>query len=112
MAADTCILLENIGALIYHTRWCLHDYSDDECVVILKNQVEAMAPDSKLLIGEIVMSNPPKQSAVTMDMLLGTIGGKERTIEGFHDLAFRAGLRITSVHSGPRDMAIMECEKL
>jgi hypothetical protein len=80
--------------------------------VILKHLADAMAPDSKVLVGEIVMSNPPARSAAMMDMLLGTIGGKERTIEGFHDIAGRAGLKITAVSRGPRDMVIMECEKV
>ncbi|OIW27605.1 S-adenosyl-L-methionine-dependent methyltransferase [Coniochaeta ligniaria NRRL 30616] len=89
------------GALIYHTLRCdLEAFGD------------AMAPDSKVLVGEIVMSNPPAQSAAMMDMLLGTIGGKERTIEGFHDIAGRAGLQITAVSRGPRDVVIMECEKV
>ncbi|USP81340.1 hypothetical protein yc1106_08614 [Curvularia clavata] len=80
------------GALVYIIRRCLHDFSDEECFQILNHLSDAMARDSKLLVGETVLSNPPGRPTAMIDLLLSTIGGKERTIEGFNKVAERAGL--------------------
>jgi hypothetical protein len=50
-----------------------------------------MAPDSKLLITDTVMVNPPWLPAM-LDFFLSTIGGKERTEEGFQKIT--AGARL------------------
>ncbi|KAE8393049.1 hypothetical protein BDV23DRAFT_191997 [Aspergillus alliaceus] len=78
------------GALVYMIRRCLRDFGDDECVSILKHIVDAMAPDSKLLIADTVTSNPPSWYPAMLDFFLSTIGGKERTEENFRDIAARA----------------------
>ncbi|KAB8237585.1 uncharacterized protein BDW43DRAFT_321924 [Aspergillus alliaceus] len=78
------------GALVYMIRRCLRDFDDDECVSILKHIVDAMAPDSKLLIADTVTSNPPSWYPAMLDFFLSTIGGKERTEENFRDIAARA----------------------
>jgi hypothetical protein len=72
-------------------RRILQDFGDDECVSILQHVVEAMAPDSKLLITDTVMVNPPWLPAM-LDFFLSTIGGKERTEEGFQKIT--AGARL------------------
>jgi len=100
------------GALVYLLRLILRDYSDDESVVILKYLSAAMAPDSKLLVEEPVIGNPPSRFPTMVDVILATIGGKERTLEGFRDITGRAGLKITAVSSTERsDMSIIVCEK-
>ena len=71
-----------------------------------------MSSDSKLLIGETVITNPPTRASAMMDILLATIGGKERTLDAFSALAARAGLKITDVFKAPQgDFSIMECVK-
>ncbi|RDL32697.1 S-adenosyl-L-methionine-dependent methyltransferase [Venustampulla echinocandica] len=100
------------GALVYHIRRCLHDFGDDESVQILQHLSDAMAPDSRVLIGEAVMDNPPARSVALVDFLLSTVGGKERTVDGFREIASRAGLKVRAVHQGKqRGMSIVECEK-
>ncbi|RYP62896.1 hypothetical protein DL770_009505 [Monosporascus sp. CRB-9-2] len=100
------------GALIYLIRRCLHDFSDEECVQILRHMSDAMEPDSKVLIGETVLSNPPSRPTAMVDLLLATIGGKERTIEGFSNIVGRAGLKISAVHKAAfGDFSIIECQK-
>lgn len=100
------------GALVYYIRRCLHDYGDEECVVMLQRISDAMATDSRLLIVEQVLSNPPSAFAAATDIAMLVIGGKERTIDGFNNIAARAGLKILQVHRNQgTDAALMECVK-
>ncbi|KAK2745075.1 o-methyltransferase [Colletotrichum kahawae] len=80
------------GALIYWIRRCLHDYGDYVCVKMLKQLSDAMASDSKVLISEMVMSNPPDPLVAMNDFGMLEIGGKERTADDWAELVARAGL--------------------
>jgi hypothetical protein len=98
--------------MLYIIRRCLHDFSDDECIQILTHLSNAMAPDSRLLIGETVLSNPPSRPTAMVDLLLSTIGGKERTVEGFNKVAERTGLKRLGVHKASfGDFAMIEYGK-
>ncbi|KAK2042908.1 O-methyltransferase [Colletotrichum somersetense] len=100
------------GALVYMIRRCLRDFGDDECVSILEHIVDAMAPDSKLLIADTIATNPPSWFVAFIDFFMSTIGGKERTEEGFRNIAVRAGLSVTGVHySDISEFAMIECVK-
>lgn len=97
---------------MYIIRRCLHDFSDQECIQILTHLSNAMAPDSRLLIGETVLSNPPNRPTAMVDLLLSTIGGKERTTEGFNKIAEHAGLSVLGVHKGSSgDFSMIEYGK-
>ncbi|OAA57124.1 O-methyltransferase, family 2 [Niveomyces insectorum RCEF 264] len=100
------------GALVYYIRRCLHDYSDAESVGILKHLEAAMASDSKLLIVEHVMSDPPSPFAASSDLYMACLSGKERTLKNFEAITSQAGLKIASVYRNPGvDAAIVECVK-
>jgi len=100
------------GALAYYIRRCLHDYGDEECVVMLQRISDAMATDSKLLIVEQVLPNPPSAFAAATDIAMLVIGGKERTLDGFTDITGRAGLRILQVYRNQAtDAVLIECAK-
>ncbi|KAJ5200647.1 O-methyltransferase [Penicillium cf. griseofulvum] len=71
------------GVLIYYIRQCLHDYSDDVSVNILK------------IIGDVMAS----QSA-WLDLLMMNVGGKERTRALWDSVITRAGLKISGIFSG------------
>lgn len=47
------------GAKSYYLRRVLHDFSDEGCLKILKHVAAAMAPDSKLLISEMLVPSHP-----------------------------------------------------
>lgn len=71
-----------------------------------------MASDSRLLILEQVLTNPPSAMAAATDILMASIGGKERTVEGFRDIAGKAGLAIREVYlSEGTDVSVVECVK-
>jgi hypothetical protein len=100
------------GALVYYMRRVLHDYSDEACVEILKNLREAMAPDSRLLVVEQVIGEPPSLFATASNIFMTSLSGKERTLENIRDIAARAGLGVVKAHWGPgEEAAVIECVK-
>ncbi|KAF4414313.1 Methyltransferase fsa4 [Colletotrichum fructicola] len=99
------------GALIYWIRRCLHDYGDDVCVKMLTQLSDAMASDSKVLISEMVMSNPPDPLAAMNDFGMLEIGGKERTADDWAELVARAGLKMEGIHGLDKKMQVIECIK-
>jgi hypothetical protein len=101
-------LISNPGALIYYIRHCLHNYSDEVCVTILQQLTDAMAADSRVLIVEFLVGHPPTALQASGNLSMMAITGKERTLENFHDVVGRAGLRIT--HVAPNgSSAVIEC---
>ena len=56
------------------------------------------------------MSNPPAAIDASTDLFMATIGGKERTIDGFRSIAHQAGLKIDKVYeSEGNELSIIEC---
>ncbi|KAF7562798.1 hypothetical protein G7046_g1318 [Stylonectria norvegica] len=100
------------GALVYHLRRCLHDYGDSICVQMLQRLADAMAQDSRLVIIEQVVGNPPSQMAAHFDFVMLSIGGKERTAKDFERLTKEAGLRVLKIHERAGvPVAAVECVK-
>ncbi|KAG7285515.1 hypothetical protein NEMBOFW57_010144 [Staphylotrichum longicolle] len=97
------------NALVYHIRRCLHDYSDDESVAILRRLADAMAPDSRLLIVELIISDPPSAYQAALDLTMMVISGKERTLATWRDIVARAGLKITHVDVVEGGSGVVEC---
>jgi len=100
------------GAHIYYLRRILHNWHDESAKIILKNIVDAMAPDSTLLIGEMVI---PEQAGVNkyvymMDMCMLIIGGKERTESEFSVLLDSVGIRLVKVWASKTgNQTVIEC---
>ncbi|GMI97419.1 caffeate O-methyltransferase 1, O-methyltransferase 1, O-methyltransferase 3 [Hibiscus trionum] len=79
-------------------KWNLHNWSDDDCVKLLKNCYNAIPEDGKVVVVEAVVPVVPEANAYSrdvtqMDMLMMTVnlGGKERTKPEFEALACKAG---------------------
>jgi O-methyltransferase domain len=99
---------------VYWIRRCLHNYGDHVSVNILKKVVEAMADDSKVVIQEDVMDNPPSNSAAMLDIMMLGFGGKQRTLETWQKVISAAGLQISSVAKGNgpwKSLCVIECVK-
>jgi hypothetical protein len=99
---------------VYYLRHIMRDYGDAVCSNILRNVAASVAADSKVLISEMVATNPPANVySAFKDFAMLAVGGKERTIENWHQVVGAAGLRITGVF---RDKgtpnAVIECEKV
>ncbi len=78
-------------------RHILHDYSDPVSIKILKNVAGALADDSRILIAEVLLANPPPVDSAFKDHLMMSVAGKERTLDNFHRIAEAAGLRVSGV---------------
>lgn len=101
------------GALVYYIRRCLHDYGDDIAADMLKQIQEAMAPDSRLLIVEEILGNPPTAFGSAQDVIMATLGGKERTIDDWRALTGRAGLSLKETyHTEGSGVSVIECVRM
>lgn len=94
------------GAKAYYIRRVLHDYSDEDCIKILRHVREAMAPDSRLLIAEQILptyiTNPELEANVAvLDVACMVMGGKERTEKDFQAILGRSGLELVKIWRAP-----------
>ncbi|KAH7570907.1 hypothetical protein ACOSP7_019443 [Xanthoceras sorbifolium] len=79
----------------------LHDWSDEQCLKILKNCYEALPANGKVIVCELILPvNPNRPSLgskvvihVDCIMLANCPGGKERTEDEFKALAMGAGFQ-------------------
>nr|QAX90926.1 caffeic acid O-methyltransferase [Catalpa bungei]QAX90947.1 caffeic acid O-methyltransferase [Catalpa bungei] len=76
----------------------LHDWSDDECIQILRNCREAIPTDTgKVIIAEVVVEEREEDKvtdahlALDMAILVHTEKGKERTIKEWEYVVYAAG---------------------
>jgi hypothetical protein len=90
-----------LDAHIYYLRRIMHNYEDDVCIEILKNQAAVMDPTSRLLIGEVVLPLRTKvggeMTGYWKDVVMLMIGGKERSVDGFAKILEAAGLQLVKV---------------
>ena len=77
----------------------IHDWNDEENATILKNVREAMNPDGKLLIVEMVLpeGDEPHMGKMLDMMMLLVPGGEERTPSEYAELLEPNGFRVTRV---------------
>lgn len=82
----------------YFLQWILHDWSDEQCLKLLKNCYDATSNDGKVIVVEAVLPVMPEMSTSAksncqMDVLMMTTnpGGKERTEAEFMALATKSG---------------------
>jgi hypothetical protein len=85
------------GADTYLLKHILHDWSDADCVRILKTIQAAARPGAKLLVVEaIVEDSSEPQFAKTLDIwMLAHLRGKERTRTEWQNLLSAAGFRLS-----------------
>lgn len=92
------------GAQIYYFRRVFHDWTDHDARRILSNIKPAMAPDSRILISEMCIPEPitmADTNAVWLDLMMLSIGGKERTEKDWYGLVENVGLRVVKVWRTP-----------
>jgi hypothetical protein len=89
----------------------LHDWAEDECVRILRSCADAMAPDGRVLIVEMVI--PPGDAphpGKMLDMLMAAFNGEgmERTEEEYRALLDAAGFRLERVIPTASPVSVVE----
>ncbi|VVA93625.1 unnamed protein product [Arabis nemorensis] len=80
-------------------KWILHDWTDEDCVKILKNCWKSLSEGGKVIIVEMITPVKPKINdfssnivfAMDMSMLAQCSGGKERSFSQIETLALKSG---------------------
>lgn len=99
------------GADLYVLKFILHDWSDEDCIRILGNCRQAMAPGGRLLIVEHVIpeeSGPHVAKFMDLNMMVMT-SGRERTRREFEQLLSSTGLQLKQVAPTSLGFAVLEC---
>jgi hypothetical protein len=99
----------------YMMKLILHDWNDDECVRILRNQHEAATPGGRVFIVEhVIPSVQTSRFAKLFDIHMMCWGtGRERTQEEYATLLEKAGWKYLTTWFPPsRAMGIVEGAKL
>jgi SAM-dependent methyltransferase len=97
------------GSDAYLLRHVVHDWRDEDAAIILRNCRNAMKPDGKVLVVEIVVpaGNDPS-FAKWMDLMMVTYGGKERSEKQYRGLFLQAGLRLTRIVPTKAGISVVE----
>ena len=84
------------GADAYVLKHILHDFSEADCLAVLKNVREAIAPDGRMLVVEYVLGgdNERHMGNIIDLWLLLLLGAKERTLPEYTELFAKAGLKV------------------
>jgi hypothetical protein len=100
------------GGDAYLLSHIIHDWSEDQCLTILRNFTRVMNPNSKLLIVEMVLppgNTPHPGKMLDMMMLVGP-GGLERTADEYGELLAKAGMRLTRVVPTTTPVSVVEAK--
>jgi len=98
------------GGDLYLLKFILHDWDDDNCVSILSNIRNAMAPTGRLVVVEIVIpteSEPHLGPLIDLNMMVMT-GGRERTEAEYRNLLAKSGFRLQRVVATPSPFNVIE----
>jgi O-methyltransferase domain len=99
---------------VYLLKWVLHDWSDADCIRILRNVAAAMPVGATLVVIEGVQdanTAHPRFSPIDLEMLVVTDGGRERSITQFQELISASGLRPGAVRHASTGVSLMEAVK-
>jgi hypothetical protein len=99
------------GCDAYMMKHIIHDWSDEHCRTILKLIRAQLPPHGRVLLCEQVMPEEPGPAPAKMldiEMLVMTVGGKERTRQEFAELFASAGLKLGRVVTTPTPICVVE----
>lgn len=99
------------GCDAYIMKHIIHDWSDEHCLTILRLMCETLPRHGRVLLCEMVVtdeSGPTPAKLLDIEMLVMTVGGKERTEEEFRDLFAASGLRLDRIVPTGRPLSVIE----
>lgn len=94
------------GADLYILKRVLGDWPDPEAIAILKRCAEAARPHGRVVAFNSV--TPGEQESPDLLMMV-LVGGRDRTLEEFRQMADECGLEVTAFGKQPSGRAIVEC---
>lgn len=101
------------GGDIYLLKSILHEWDDGKAEKILKNCHQAMRPNSRLLIVEVVLR--PKNESLypnCMDLLMMAFtGGRERSLASFKQMFENCGFVLERIYPTSTEFSILEVRK-
>ena len=98
------------GSDVYLMSNILHDWSDDQCRIILTNYKHAMKRESRLLVIEMIVppgNEPSVAKLLDLEMFVMT-GGRERTETEFKNLFESSGFKISRIIPIKESVCIIE----
>lgn len=97
------------GRDVYTISRAITDWPDAEAIRILSRMAEAAGEDGRVLIVEVLPTDPQVPYATSFDLeMLVTVGGRERTVEDFDAIAAEAGLKPVEVYRGQQGLVLLE----
>ena len=99
------------GCDAYLLKHIIHDWSDEHCRTILDLMREKLPKHGRVLVCEMVVSDEPGPTPAKLldiEMLVMTVGGKERTPEEFRELFASSGLRLNRIVATDRPISVIE----
>ena len=88
----------------------LHDWSDEQCRIILTNCKHAMKKESRILLVEMIVppgNEPSVAKLLDLEMFVMT-GGRERTEAEFKDLFEASGFKLSRIIPTEENICIIE----
>jgi len=104
-----------VGAGIYLLKNILHNWSNEDCIRILKNIKNVLPDNGKILIIEMVIEEDNKPSfgkLLDIQMMVFMNKGKERTRKEYEALLSMAGLQIDRIIPTISPLSVIEAIKL
>lgn len=98
------------GGDAYVLKHILHDFTEPDCLALLTNVRNAIAPDGKLLVIEYVLGDGnEKHLGNIIDLwLMVLLGAKERTLPQYTELFAKAGFTVTRAVPTTSPVSIIE----
>jgi hypothetical protein len=98
------------GGDAYLLRYIIHDWDGERAIAILKNCYQAMQPNGRLLLVEMVIppGNEPFYGKLLDLQMLLNYGGRERTEIEYKDLLATAGFSLTKIHPVAPPVSVIE----
>lgn len=105
------------GGDLYLLKWIIHDWSDEEALVILGNCRQSMSSTARLVLVERNLPKHVDGSPAGLDMTMAdlhmrvVLGGRERTTDEYRDLFARAGMGLTRSMPTASELTIYEAAR-
>ncbi len=99
------------GCDAYIMKHIIHDWDDQRCGIILGLMREKLPKNGRVLVCEMVVSDDPGPTPAKLldiEMLVMTVGGKERSAQEFADLFAASGLKLNRIVPTARPIAVIE----